>query len=405
MLFQRGYVYRLQLKAPQEVLLRQAIGVCRLVYNIALEQRRDFYRAFRRATGSGIGYVSQARELTNLRREFPWIAAVSQTAQQQALRDLDKAYQNFFAGRAKYPSPRKRGVNDAIRFQGRECETRAINRRWAQVKLPKIGWVTFRATRALPGTIKNVTVSCHAGAWHVAFCCAFEREVPMHEGDAVGVDLGVASTVTLSTGEIHLLPIERINVLLRRRKRLQRAVARGSRGSNRNRAVKLKVARIAARIARIRRYWQHETSNTLAERFSVVAVEDLRIRNMTASSKGSVEEPGRNVRQKAGLNRSILERGWADLIRLTAYKVEERGGLVVRVDPKGTSQTCSVCNHRDPESRKSQAGFQCVACGYQANADINAARNIFRRWNTPLLDVDGSCAMHPIEASTKKIAA
>ncbi|QRM32447.1 transposase (plasmid) [Microvirga sp. VF16] len=154
------------------------------------------------------------------------------------------------------------------------------------MKLSKIGWVKFRRTRDLPGVQKNATVSLKAGRWQVAFCCEYEQAVGNHLGPAVGVDLGIANTITLSTGDHLSLPMERINVLKRQRKRVQRVMARGQRGSNQNRRAKLKAAQILARIGRIRHHWQHETSTELAERFSAVVFEALKIRNMTASAKG-----------------------------------------------------------------------------------------------------------------------
>ena len=143
----------------------------RLVYNLALEQRRDWYRQYRRATGKRLTYVGRARELTALRAAFDWIADVHVTPQQQALRDLETAYDNFFADRARYPRPRRKGVNEAFRFQGREIETRRLNRRWSAVRLPKIGWVKFRDTRKIRGKVKNVTLALAANGWHISFAC------------------------------------------------------------------------------------------------------------------------------------------------------------------------------------------------------------------------------------------
>ncbi len=236
--------------------------------------------------------------------------------------------------------------------------------------------------------LKNVTVSLNAGRWQVTFCCEHERHVGTHQGSAVGADLGVSDTVTLSTGEHLSLPMERIHVLKRQRKRAQRVVARGRRGSHRNRRAKLRAAKISARIGRIRRHWPHETSKELSERFSVVVFEDLKIRNMTAR-----------------LNEAILDQCWGELVRQTNDKLEERGGHAALVNSRGTSQACSSCGHRDPESRKSQAVFRCVACSDDLHADVNAARTILRRWSTPLPDVDGSCLKHPDEASTRQVAA
>ena len=407
MFINRGHVY---LACPSEVqreALAQTVGVARLVYNLALEQRRDHWRAYsRQSDGRRFNDVSQSKELTALRAAYPWIKAVSVTVQQQALRDLEKTFKAFFAGRARYPNFRKKGLNDSARFQGRECEVRVINAKWADVFLSKIGWVRFRLTRPLSGVVKNVTVTQRLGEFFLAFSCESEIfDPPSHAGDVVGIDLGVAASLTLSTGEVFSLPVERLNVLDRRRRRAQKNAARGVRGSNRNRRAKRKVATISSKIARVRRHWQHETTTALAERFSVVVMEDLKIRNMTASAKGTVEEPGRNVRQKAGLNRAILNQGWGEIGRQLDYKLTARSGYLEQVDPRHSSQTCSVCDHRAAENRKSQAVFVCVLCGSTMNADHNAAKVIVSRWITPALDAEGSGGKPPCEASTERLAA
>ena len=151
------------------------------------------------ATGKRLNYVAQARELTALRAEFDWIAAVSQTCQQQVLRDLDTAFGNFFAGRAAYPKPRKKGERDSFRFQGRECDVRRLNAKWSYVRLPKIGLVKFRDTRPIKGKVQNVTVIREANGWHVSFCCEVEHVVPANTLPPVSIDRGVANTLALST--------------------------------------------------------------------------------------------------------------------------------------------------------------------------------------------------------------
>jgi putative transposase len=374
----RGFRYKLDPTLEQDILFRQFTGVCRLVYNLALEQRRDWWRQYERQTGSKLNYVAQARELTALRAEYDWIAAVSQTCQQQALRDLDKAFGNFFAGRACFPSPRRRGINDSFRFQGREIETRRLNAKWSLIRLPKIGWVKFRDTRPLRGTIKNVTVSLDQTGWHCAFACEIEHKAPVNICPAVGIDRGVANTLTLSTGERLSVPAS-LEAFERRKRRAQRILARRQRGSKRRVKQARHVARLSARIARIRRDWQHRVSLDIARRFATVVLEDLKIKNMTASARGTIEQPGRNVRAKANLNRRILSQGWRGFAVMLGYKMEERGGTLVTVDPAFTSQTCTSCGTVDAKSRESQAVFRCVACGHREHADVNAAQNILRR--------------------------
>jgi putative transposase len=165
----------------------------------------------------------------------------------------------------------------------------------------------------------------------------------------------------------------------RRRRKAQKVLARHKRGSRRYAKQRARLARLQARAARIRRDWLHRASTDIVARFGVVVIEALSIRNMTASARGTVEEPGRNVRAKAGLNRSILAQGWYAFEAMLAYKLEARGGMLVKVPAAYTSQTCSACGSVDAISRESQAAFVCVTCGYREHADVNAAINILRR--------------------------
>ena len=382
----RGFRFKLHPTPEQEHSFRSFAGVCRLVYNLAFEQRRDHWRNYQRKTGQKLNYVAQARELTALRAEFDFVADVSQTCQQQALRDLDKAFVNFFAGRAKYPTPRKKGLNDNFRFQGREVQIERLNGKWSRVRLPKIGWVKFRDTRQRIGRMLNATVSADALGWHISFACENEYEAPASELPGVGIDRGVANTLALSNGELLSLPTNLV-LLDRRKRKAQKALARKKRGSNRRRRALGRAAKISAKIARVRRDWQHKTALDIAQRFGDVAIEDLKIRNMTASAKGTLAEPGRNVRQKAGLNRSILAQGWQSFETILAYKLEERGGTLTKVPAPFTSQTCSVCGCIDRRSRESQARFSCVHCGHEAHADTNAAIEILRR-NTASMRIE-----------------
>jgi putative transposase len=393
----RGFRYKLNPTPEQEEGFRQHAGVCRLVYNLALEQRRDWFRHYQRETGATLNYTAQARQLTELRAEFDWIAAISQTCQQQALRDLDKAFRSFFAGRAKYPKPRRREVNDSFRFQGREIETRHLNAKWSLARLPKIGWVKFRDTRPMRGTLKNATVTRQANGWHISFACEIAHDAPANIRPAVGIDRGIANTLALSTGELLSVPAS-IEALERRKRKAQRIVARRKRGSQRRAKQLRRVAKLSARIARIRNDWQHKRTLNITERFGRVVVEDLKIKSMTASAAGTIAEPGRNVRQKAGLNRAILNQGWFGFEIKLAYKLAERGGTLEKVNPAYTSQTCSECGCIDARNRESQARFVCVECGHGAHADSNAALNILRR-NTAYLRIEG-LHQRPVEVRT-----
>lgn len=381
----RGYRFRLYPTSEQADVLGEWVGITRLVYNLAWEQRRDFWRQYQATEGRRLAYVGQCRELTKLRAAFDWIAAVPQTALEAALNDLDKAFENYFRGRADFPGPRRLGINDACRFRARDVTRRKLSVRWHEVRLPKFGWVRFRSTRDFAGELRTVTVTRQNGQWFVTFLVDEEdRASAVSDLPGVGIDRGVANTLTLSTGEIVSLPC--MAALTLRRKKAQRILARRKRGSRRYAKQRRAAAALTSKMARIRAHRLHEASASIARRFGAVALEDLRIKNMTAKGRG-----------KRGLNRSILHQGWGMFAAMLEYKLEAAGGRLAYVPAAYTSQTCSACGVVDPRSRKSQATFECVHCGHQDHADINAAIEIKRR-STAF--VEGSAAKQPCEART-----
>ncbi len=355
--------FRLYPSPEQEAALLRHCSDARFVWNLGLEQRL----MYRPGRGPTPGFPGQCRQLTEARAAEPWLAAGSVNVQQQALRDLDQAWRNFFAGTHRRPGWRKRDRNEGFRITD-TCEVRKLNRRWAQVKVPKIGWVRFRLTTPIPEAKSYRVTLDRAGRWHVAFAVIPAAVPGPGTGEVVGIDRGVAVSVALSTGEMFQAPVPS-----GRTERLARRLSRAKRGSNRRQRAKTRLARTMARDADRRKDWAEKTSTDIARRFDVIRVEDLKIANMTRSARGTVDEPGRNVRQKAGLNRGILRSGWG----LFARRLEEKApGRVEKVNPRFTSQRCSACGHVDAESRKSQARFVCTACNFACNADVNAAINI-----------------------------
>jgi len=238
--------------------------------------------------------------------------------------------------------------------------------------VPKVGWVRFKRSRALPESRSYRVTRDRAGRWHLAFAAIPDPIPAPGTGEVVGLDRGVAVAVALSTGELSS-PARPRPRQAERLVRLQRKLARARLGSNRRAKIRAAIARVTAREADRRRDWVEKTSTDLAARFEVIRVEDLNVRAMTRSAKGTREAPGRNVRAKAGLNRAILAQGWGRLVTRLEQKAP---GRVEKVNAAYTSQRCSVCGIVDPNSRQSQARFACTSCGYTGNADVNAARNI-----------------------------
>ena len=351
--------------------MAQFAGVCRLVWNLALEQRKDHWRLYQERTGDQLTYVAQARELTDLRAEFAFISDVHVTPLQRILKSLDDACRRAWKGLCGYPKPKKRGVHDAFSYAGREVRVEKLSSRWGQVRLPKIGWVKFRLTCPIEGSIREVSVTRTPIGWQVSIGCLIGGE-QADNGATVGVECGVTVPLMLSDGSSHELPHE-IEGLERKHRRAQRVMARRKRGSRRHKKAVERAARLRARQARARKHWAHNVTTDITRSYGGVVVEHLRTGNMT----GKAHLVG--VARKRGLNRAILNVGWQRIETMLA----DKAARFVKVDPAYTSQTCASCGTVDRQSRESQASFVCTACGHRDNADRNAAINILNRGNTP----------------------
>jgi IS605 OrfB family transposase len=362
--------YRLEPSRTQEEILLRHCSDARYVWNLCVEQESWW----RRGRGRMPGFAERCRQLTEARAASPWLAEGSVTVQQQAIRDHAQAMARFFTGTARRPRWRKRGENEGFRvIHVKTPHVRRLNRSHGEVYVPKAGWVRFRWSRPVPGSAKSFRVTQdRAGRWHLAFAVIPE---PVHgpgTGEAVGIDRGVKVTAALSTGE--MLTVPRLSGRESSRLlRLERKLARARRGSTRRRKVKAQIARVKAWEVDRRKDWIEQASTDIARRFDVIRVEDLNIKNMTRSARGTAAQPGKNVAAKAGLNREISRSAWGALVR----RLEDKApGRVQKVPPAYTSQRCSACGHVARDNRESQAVFLCTACGYAANADVNAARNI-----------------------------
>jgi putative transposase len=321
------------------------------------------------------------RELAEIRKSFTWLEEGSSVVQQAALRDLNQAFQNWWNNPLHFSRPtwRKAGQNEG--FYIRDLKVRKLSRKWGEVLVPKAGWVRFRLTRIWveieASSSARITLD-RSGKWHASFTQPQPELQREPTGAVVGLDMGISSSVTTSDG-LHL----RMPKLLsrgesQRKKRLQRKLSRQKKSSNRRDRAKLQIAKLSAKEADRRRDWIEKTTTNLVRDYDLIVIEDLKIKNMVRSASGTKENPGKNVSQKRGLNRSIHSQAWSIFRKRLEDKAANTSSpvRVVAIDPKFTSQTCSQCEHTARENRKSQAIFSCIACGYTTNADINAARNI-----------------------------
>jgi putative transposase len=339
------------------------------VFNKALALQKANYAAGNKY----LRYEEVANLLPEWKQKFEWLKESPSQALQHSLKNLDRAFQNFFQKRADYPRFKKRGY-DSFRFpQGFDLD-QSNNR----VFLPKLGWVRYRNSRDVKGTVRNVTVSQSGGKWFISIQTSREVEQPVHPSNtAVAVDMGVVRFATMSDGTVlaALNIFRRLETTLRK---AQQAMNRKKKFSNNWKKAKAKVQRIHLRIANARRDFLHKASTAISKNHAMVVVEDLQVNNMSRSAKGTAEKPGRNVRAKSGLNKSILDQGWSEFRRQLEYKLTWAGGMVVAVPPMNTSRTCPCCGHISENNRKTQAVFLCVACGFTENADLVAAINILR---------------------------
>ncbi|MEU3307522.1 transposase [Nocardiopsis sp. NPDC006832] len=350
--------------------------LCRAVWNTALDQRRQYVDRYTRGRQGGFcGYHLQAAQLAEAKAEEPWLKVAPSHVLQQTLKDLDRACREKGTFKVRWRA--KYRWSPSFRFPaGNLITVEKLNRKWSRAKLPKLGWVRFRSSRPIGGIIRSATVSRKGGRWFVSFLVEDGLLTPEHHpGTPVGVDRGVKVAATLSTGRFHDRPFASPGEKARHL-RLQRKLARKKKGGA-NRAKILKsLGRIATRAVDRRTDFCARLARQLTTRHSMVVLENLRTTNMTASAKGTPEEPGKRVRQKSGLNRAILDKGWHRLELALRNAARRTGTRIVLVDPAYTSQTCYRCKVVDANSRESQAEFVCTSCAHTDHADVNAAKNI-----------------------------
>lgn len=370
MLIRKAFKFRLKTNPKAEAQLRQFAGCCRFVWNKALGMQKE--RLERKDKMLRYGDLAVFLKLWRKSEEYRFLNDAHSQILQQALKDQERAFKNFFEGRAEFPRFKKKEYGNSFRFpQGFKLSGK-------HVYLPKIGWVRFFKSREIQGQAKNVTISYNGGHWFLSVQVEMEIENPVHPSDtSIAGDMGIARFLTLSDGTVYK-PVSSFRALEAKLVKLQKPFSRKVKFSNNWKKQKRKIQRLHTRVANIRNDYLHKTSTGISKKHAVIFLEDLKVSNMSASAKGTLDIPGRNVKQKSGLNKSILDQGWYEFRRQIAYKQAWRGGMVYLVNPQYTSQTCPTCEHVSRDNRLTQAEFACVNCGYENNADLVGAMNILR---------------------------
>ena len=352
-----SYRYRLVPEDAQEQVLSVHCGHARLVWNTALEQMHAA-----RAMGRRCDWALWERELAEARNTagLEWLKEGSSSVQQQALRQLRRAWADFAANPGHFGRPRFRSAHRGRPgFVVRDVRVRKLSRKWSSLHVPKCGWVRFRRDRALGAHGMAHVTRDRAGRWWVSFSAPQTPVAPAEgrERRAVGVDRGVAATVATSSGETSSIPAPRVGEQARL-VRLQRRMARQQPGSNRRAATKQKIAKLHGRLAARRKDWVEKTSTRLVADNALVAFEALNVKAMTASAAGTADAPGRGVTAKSALNAGIARSCWSMLERRVRDKAAASGVEVVAVRAAFTSQRCSRCGHVAAANRVSRAEFR-----------------------------------------------
>jgi putative transposase len=396
----QAFKFELKPTGEQQRAMHRFTGSCRFVYNKALALQKENHEA----GGKFIGYVAMAKRLTEWRHgaATPWLKDSPVHPLQHALKDLERAYKNFFGRRAAFPCFKKKGQRDSFRYP--DPKQIKLDQANSRVFLPKLGWVRYRNSRDVLGEVRNATVSQRAGKWFVSIQTEREVEQPVPQAtSAIGIDMGITRFATMSDGTF-LAPLNSFKRHEARLRRGQRAMRRKTKFSNNWKKAQARIQRIHARIGNARRDYLHKATTTISQNHAMVCIEDLQVRNMSKSAKGSAEQPGKQVRAKSGLNKSILDQGWFEFRRQLDYKLAWNGGWLIAVPPQNTSRTCPYCGHVSKDNRQTQARFECVGCGFEEHADVVGAINVLRAGHARLACADtspevGASGQEPTEAT------
>ena len=384
------------MKPNQEQLpkLQSFAGHCRFVWNKVLSLNLN-----RLEQKKPLIWYHEADFWTKIWKQsdaYQFLKEVPAQCISQKLKDLNKAFKDGFDKNQplkRIPKFKRKGVGDSLRFP----EPKHIQVKHKKIKLPKLGWIKFYQSRAIDGKIKNATVTQSAGHWYVSIQVELDIGTPVHTmNSAIGVDMGINKYAALSTGEYE----DPINPFKKHQYKLaqaQRRLSKKKKFSENWKKQKKRIQKIHSKIAHVRKDFQHKLSTKLSNSHAMIVVEALKIGNMSRSASGTLDDPGKNVKAKSGLNKSILDQAWGEFKRQIGYKLVWQGGIYLEVPAPYTSQTCSMCGEKDKASRQSQEHYVCTSCGYEANADINAAKNILAAGHAVL-----ACGEDALAASMKQ---
>ena len=412
-----NYSFELKLNTAQRRFLSQTAGAVRFVWNHFLaeqkaiqESRNTIYHQNKERVEQGheplpqpslLTYNACSKALTQLKREAQtqWLKQPIAQALQQTLRDQDRAIRESFKKGKGFPRFKSRDHGDSFRLPQPKRED--IDEANARVFIPKLGFVRYRKSRdTAEGLVRQVTIKRDGTKWFVVITKLINYTPMQTLAGECGIDLGIAQTVTTSDGKVYQIDTDRIKAIEKQIAQKQRALSHNyearrqlakcglalafdkTKPSRKRRRLKAQIQKLYQKLRNIRKDFCQQTANAIARTVGMVYVEDLKIRNMTASAKGTIEEPGRRVKQKSGLNKAMLRFSPHQWVSSLEWALLKHGGYVVKVNPAYTSQTCPSCGHCEKENRPTQAEFECRQCGYTNNSDVVGAINVLNRGRT-----------------------
>lgn len=389
MLIKKAYKFRLKPSEQQAKLMHNYAGHCRFLWNKILSL--NLYRLEKKQPLIWYHEADYWTKLWKASDEYGFLKEVPAHCLQQKLKDLDRAFKDAFDKNQplkRLPTFRKRAQHNSFRFP----EPKHIELDNRRIKLPKLGWIGFYQSQKISGAIRNVTLSKHGIHWMISIQVEQELFVKPHPSTtAIGIDLGITKFAAFSDNSY----LEGCNTFKQHREKLAKAQQKLSKKvefSSNWKKQKAKITKLHTKITYIRRDFLHKSSTVISKNHAMIVVEDLKITNMSKSAKGTLDNPGKQVKAKSGLNRSILDQGWGEFRRQLEYKAEWLGGVFVKVPPQNTSLTCRICGHKDKSNRQTQERFECTDCGHTENADINAAKNILAAGHAVLACGEGALA-------------